>query len=278
MKRESGRRMRLLQIIFGLFFRRAARDRQPVIAVRPAVASLGPRLPDRAAPGPRFRPQICCHTGQVASVQVFAPDHLAGDVDALLRLGLRQLQLWDDAGLRVPYLAIELPADVARSEALALPLIWEIDRQDMATRRVMFSAPEDARRRGNLAGLALLGRHGCGVELCCLDADGLALLDDRQIRTARLRIPQGALRDCHVDPSRGQVVLSLLALAERHDLNTIADGVRSRDEHGFLAQLGCTVVQGEAVAPMLDSDGTTNFLRENAKPQFRHLLQPRPAA
>lgn len=46
----------------------------------------------------------------------------------------------------------------------------------------------------------------------------------------------------------------------------------------FWPNSGCSVVQGDAVAPLLDADGATNFLREHAKPQFRHLLQPRPAA
>ncbi|MBA4492687.1 EAL domain-containing protein [uncultured Paracoccus sp.] len=246
----------------------------PPVAILPAA---DPTHPARRVPGPQFRPQICCHTGQVASVQIFAPDHLGGDADALLRLGLRQLKRWDDAGLNVPCIAIQLPLDVACSAPLALPLIWEIDRQGVEARRVIFTAPDDRRRDHGLGGLTLLGRHGCGVELSCLDPDGLNLLDDQPV-VARLRIPQGALRDCHLDPGRGQVVLSLLALAERHDLPTIALGVRSRDEHGFLAQLGCSVVQGDAVAPLLDVDGATNFLREHAKPQFRHLLQPRPAA
>lgn len=271
----------MLQIIIALFSRLVAQQRGPDLSMgRPDVPppATAPRRPARTPPGPQFRPQICCHTGQVASVQVFAPEHLAGDADALLRMGLRQLQQWDNAGLHVPYLAIQLPTDVARSEAMALPLIWEIDRQEVETRRLIFTASDDRRRGRSLAGLGLLGRHGCAVELCCLDPEGLDLLEDQQIRAARLRIPQGALRDCHLDPSRGQVVLSLLALAERHDLPTIADGVSSRDEHGFLAQLGCSVVQGDAVAPMLDANGATNFLREHAHPQFGPLLQPRPAA
>lgn len=114
----------MLQIINALFSRLVARQRHPDLStdrVDVPPAAPAPRKPARTLPGPQFRPQICCHTGQVASVQVFAPDHLAGDADALLRIGLRQLQQWDNAGLHVPYLAIQLPADVARSEAMALP-------------------------------------------------------------------------------------------------------------------------------------------------------------
>ena len=273
--------MRLLRIIIAVFSRLGAGRRSvvpPLVQPAATLPAISPARPARRMPGPQFRPQICCHTGQVASVQVFAPDHLCGDADALLRLGLRQLKRWDDAGLQVPCIAVQVPLDVARSEAMALPLIWEIDRQDVEARRVIFTTPDDQRRGHRLDGLGLLGRHGCGVELSCFDPEGMRLLDEQPIAAARLRIPQGALRDCHLDPSRGQVVLSLLALAERHDLPTIADGVCSRDEHGFLAQLGCSVVQGDAVAPLLDADGATNFLREHAKQQFRHLLQPRPAA
>lgn len=103
-------------------------------------------------------------------------------------------------------IAVQVPS-TWHGEAMALPLIWEIDRQDVEARRVIFTTPDDQRRGHRLDGLGLLGRHGCGVELSCFDPEGMRLLDEQPIAAARLRIPRVALRDCHLDPSRGQVVL-----------------------------------------------------------------------
>lgn len=245
-------------------------------AIRATPALLPPA--PRPVLGPSFRIQLCCHTGRAVSVQAYAPDHLAGDADALLRLGLRQLRRWDAEGLLVPRLVIELPVELAQSETMAQPLIWEIDRQEVAVDRLIFCAPPECGRGRNLSGLKLLARHGCGIELGSFDPEDLLMLHDLSPQGARLRVPQNVLRNCHADPSSGQVVLSLLALAERYDLTTLGDGVRSREEHGFLAQLGCSVVQGDAVAPLLDANGTTHFLREIADQHARPVLVPRPAA
>ncbi len=269
--------MQLFDRMATFFSRLLARPRIPAqVAIPDPLPKVEPA--PFSPPGPGYRIQLCCHTGQAVSVQIHAPDHLAGDADALLRLGLRQLRNWDAEGLRVPRLALELPLELAQCATMAHPLIWEIDRQEVAVERVIFCAPREFGGSRTLAGLKLLARHGCGIELGSFNPSDLQMLRDHAPRNARLRIPQAALRNCHTDPRSSQVVLSLLALAERYELTTLGDGVSLREEHGFLAQLGCSVVQGDAVAPLLDANATTHFLRETANLLSRPDFLPRPAA
>ena len=56
------------------------------------------------------------------------------------------------------------------------------------------------------------------------------------------------------------MILSLLALAERHGLATLVGDVRSRERFDCLAQMGFDIVEGDAVAPVLDADATAQFL------------------
>ncbi|WBU64920.1 EAL domain-containing protein [Paracoccus aerodenitrificans] len=225
-----------------------------------------------------FRPQICCDTGTVASLLVVPPVHLAGDAYTTLCTALRQYSVWRDEGLKTPPLVIELPREIAETAQLAQPLIWEIDRQDMDSQRIIFSAPSSGGRDTRLEGMALLARFGCGVEVNCLDQMALQILGEVDPEIARLRIPAGFLENCHSTPQSGRLILSLLAVADRFGAQSVAETVESRKDHGFLAQLGCNIVQGEAVAPVLDPGATAVFLSEYAGPQIAPIPYPRPAA
>lgn len=224
-------------------------------------ADAGPAPAPRAAGAQlRFRPQICCDSRQVASILVVPPRHLDGDADAVLRAALNQHRDWTRSGLTPPPLTIELPRVIAESAQLAQPLIWEIDRQDCAPEQLIFSAPSPGQYSRALEGLALLARHSCGIELDCLDPMGMAVIRDLKPERARMRVPPSFLSDDLRAPGEGQHILSLLALAERHGLATLVDDVRSREEFDYLALLGFSVVQGDAVAPVLDANACAQFL------------------
>ncbi|WP_186827252.1 EAL domain-containing protein [Paracoccus aurantiacus] len=242
------------------------------------MATAESRPKTRPLPGPRFRVQLCCHTGAAVSVQAFAPGYLVNDTDGLLRLGLQQLKAWDAAGLHVPQLAIELPTTISRHKIMADPLIWEIDRQSVATNRLIFCAGSDAGRMDEQAGLALLAQHGCSLEISSTDPADLRALRDMRIVGARLRIAEAELRNCDRDANSSARAQSLLMLADRYGLASLADGVSTPRQHGLLAQLGCSVVQGDAIAPLLDADATTYYLRNLTAIDMHPVAVPRSAA
>lgn len=256
--------MGLRKLLYRLLARRGRAKRMPAV---PAMAVLrpdpgAPCAPVARAAGSqvRFRPQISCDSRQVASVLVVPPRHLDGDADAILRDALRLSRDWAAGGISLPPLAIELPRLIAESAQLAQPLIWEIDRQDIAPDQVIFSAPSLGQYSQPLEGMALLSRLGCGIELDCLDPKGMAVIRELKPHRARMRVPPAFLPDDFRAPGDGQHILSLLALAERHGLATLVDDVRSRAEFDYLAQLGFCVAQGDAVAPVLDSNALGQFL------------------
>lgn len=238
----------------------------------------GTRLRRAAGAQMRFRPQICCETRQVASLLVVPPPHLDGDADAILRQALQHRRDWVRAGLTSPPLAIELPRLLAESPQMAQPLTWEIDRQDCAPEQVIFTAPSPGHYTHVLDGLALLSRHGCGIELDCLDPMGMAVLRDLRPLRGRMRVPPAFLPDTLRAPGEGQHILSLLALAERHGLATVVDDVRSRAEFDYLALLGFSVAQGDGVARMMDADACTRFLTETQEYHADAPVQHWPAA
>ncbi|MFV0408759.1 MAG: EAL domain-containing protein [Paracoccus sp. (in: a-proteobacteria)] len=225
-----------------------------------------------------FWPQLCCDTGRIASIRAVPPSRLQGDTGGVLRLSLDQVRAWRMQGLRPPEIAIPLSLRAVESAEEARLLLWEIDRQETDAGRLIFCAPSSNGRSIKYAGLSLLAQSGCGIELDCLCPDLMARMQDHRPGLSRMRIAPAFVQGCHRNPHRGQLALSLLALAERHGLSSIAEGIATREEHGFLAQLGCDIIQGEAVAPLLDGDGTAHFLHATSRPQPRMNLPTRPAA
>ena len=267
----------------GLLHRLLARRGSPPDRMAPRGAALDdgpvcPPVPRMAGVQMRFRPQICCETRQVASILVVPPRHLDGDTDAILREALKQHRDWTHAGIAPPPLVVELPRLIAESAQLAQPLIWEIDRQDCAPEQLIFSAPSPGHYSHALDGLALLSRHSCGIELDCLDPMGMAVIRDLKPQRARMRVPPAFLPDNLRAPGEGQHILSLLALAERHGLATLVDEIRSREEFDYLAQLGFSVAQGDAVAPVLDANACAQFLGSTQWQSEEPDLQRWPAA
>ena len=70
------------------------------------------------------------------------------------------------------------------------------------------------------------------------------------------------------------MILAVLALAERLGIAALAEGVETREEFGFLAQMGCDEVQGYAVARPMTLEAATEFLTQRAvRPQSDALTR-----
>ncbi|SDE86393.1 EAL domain, c-di-GMP-specific phosphodiesterase class I (or its enzymatically inactive variant) [Paracoccus isoporae] len=209
---------------------------------------------------------------------ILPPAHLAGDPYESLRLGLMQMRLWSADAISVPPLSVDLLRTTAECAELAAPLLGEIARQGFSPAQVMFSAADPDGHGRALAGLSRLAAAGCGIELCCMDEAVPRLLARSPTGSVRLRLPPPLLRGCGIDPDCGRMILAQLAVAERHGARSFAGQVDTRREYGFLAQIGCDVVQGDAVAPELDANAMGHYLRQSAAiPPTRGAI-PRPAA
>lgn len=235
-----------------------------------------------------FQPQLCCNSGRVTGFEAlvrwnhpsrgilppaaFMPGMTDADHDALTQAMLRQaldaLKVWDAAGHPVPTVSVNISNAELGKAGFVSALLWELDRRDIAPQRLVLEILESVgpvttnpRTRQNLARLAAAG--------CRLDLDdfgtGYASLDAiRQFGIHRIKIDRSFVMACDIDPAQQRMVLAILALAERLEIATLAEGVETREEHSFLAQLGCDEVQGYAIARPMPLDDTLRFLTQHA--------------
>ncbi|MCF3972341.1 GGDEF domain-containing phosphodiesterase [Paracoccus salsus] len=231
-----------------------------------------------------FQPQICCDSGRVTGFEALARwNHptrglllpaafmsrmVDADHKALTRRMIRQsieaLKFWDSQGCQVPTVSVNISNSELSDPDFANSLLWELDRQDVRPDRVVLEVLESVApvTSGSEArqNLSLLTKAGCRVDLDDFGT-GYASLDAiRQFGVNRIKIDRSFVMGCDIDPGQQRMILAILALAERLNISALAEGVETREEHGFLAQMGCDEVQGYAVARPMPLPETLQFL------------------
>lgn len=236
-----------------------------------------------------FQPQLSCHTGAVTGFEALArwdhptrgmlspaafmdrmteSDHRSLTM-SMLRQSLRAMKTWDAAGWNVPTVSVNISQFELSDEGFATSLLWELDSHEIAPQRLVLEMLEtigpigqDSHARSNLIQLVAAG--------CQLDLDdfgtGYSGFDAiRQYGVQRIKIDRSFVAGCDIDPGQQRMVLAILALSEKLGIATLAEGVETREEHSFLAQIGCDETQGYVISRPIPLASTFDFLARHAE-------------
>lgn len=239
--------------------------------------------------GMMYQPQLCCDTGRLVALRARAqiqrpgadaidladiqsrlgPEALADVIHAGLRQSLSALRGWDRLGAQVPFVSLALPDTVLADPSLADMIIWELDRQDLDPDRLELEVTDPIGQGGGRIpvseSLRRLASTGCRLALGDFGTGSAGLADIRRFGIARVRIGREFTAACDQRGDQQRMILAIIALAEHLHVATLGDGVETREEFGFLSQIGFGAVQGGAVAPWLDAGGIDAFLIERER-------------
>lgn len=234
---------------------------------------------------PWFQPQVSTDTGAVTGFEAVArwerpgaDPRAPGDfLPALAASGLTErlgetilthamsaLAEWETAGLGVPGVAVNLGRSELQNPRLADRVRWDLDRFDLAPERLVLEVSGLGTHGPNdeiaLRTLRALSRLGCRIDLDQFGSGHAALDDIGRFGVGRLRIDRSFVARVDRDPERQRMVAAILAMADRLGLETVAGGVETIAEHAMLAQLGCSHVQGFAIAPPMPAAEVPGWL------------------
>ncbi|MDO5656862.1 MAG: EAL domain-containing protein [Paracoccus sp. (in: a-proteobacteria)] len=190
-------------------------------------------------------------------VEIFAPDRDAASLNAaqadfLMRQAAAALRRLADTGHDKMQVAMRLPWSAMLRRDFADLVLWECDRLDVSPGRLLFEmiAGDDpgldaAPLRDNLSRLAAAG---CGLDLDILTPTHKGLTEIAHRASRRLRIEPELCRGSHNRQEQSRLILAMIALADHLGLPTLASGVDAVADHGWLAQIGCDMAEGAAVA------------------------------
>jgi diguanylate cyclase (GGDEF)-like protein len=235
---------------------------------------------------PWYQPQISTDTGKITGFEALArwihPTHGVippGEFLAILeraglmeRLGqtityhaLTALKAWDAAGVDVPQVGLNFSSEELRNPGLVDRLKWELDRFDLTPNRisveiletVMTDTPDDAILRN----IRELGHLGCHIELDDFGTGHASIASIRRFSVSRIKIDRSFVMKSDRDPEQQRLIGAILTMAERLELETLAEGVETVGEHALLAQLGCDHVQGFGIGRPMPFDDTMNWIK-----------------
>ena len=89
-----------------------------------------------------------------------------------------------------------------------------------------------------------LGELGCKIDLDDFGSGHTSIASIRRFSVSRIKIDRSFVIKSDRDPEQQRMISAILSLAERLDVQTLAEGVETAGEHALLAQLGCDHVQG----------------------------------
>ena len=231
-----------------------------------------------------FQPQVCTDTGRVSGFEALArwAHPVKGLVPpstflpALEEAGLMQklschmitqaltaLKSWDAAGLDVPCVGVNFATDELRDPALVDRIRNELDRFGLTPERlsveiletVMTDQPDDMVTRN----ITALGELGCRIDLDDFGTGHASIASVRRFRVSRIKIDRSFVAKADHDPEQQKLIAAILTMAERLELETLAEGVETVGEHALLAQLGCGHVQGFGIGRPMPFDQTIDW-------------------
>jgi diguanylate cyclase (GGDEF)-like protein len=234
---------------------------------------------------PWYQPQISTDTGRVTGFEALArwthpvrgvltPDKFLPMIEQtglLERLGqvmlyhaLTALKAWDGAGVDVPRVGVNFASDELCNPELVEKIRWELDRFELTPDRlsveiletVFSNTPDDIITR-NVAGLGALG---CRIDLDDFGTGHASIASIRRFAITRIKIDRSFVMKADRDPEQQRLIGAILTMAERLELETLAEGVETVGEHALLAQLGCDHVQGFGIGKPMPFDQTLDWI------------------
>ncbi|MFD2738048.1 putative bifunctional diguanylate cyclase/phosphodiesterase [Sulfitobacter aestuarii] len=240
---------------------------------------------------PWFQPQISTDTGEITGFEALArwnhpsrgmispSDFLpaieeAGLLERLAEVmmyhSFAALKAWDGADAEVPQVGVNFAGSELNNPRLLDKIKWELDRFDLSPDRlavevletVVASAPDDMITRN----INALGALGCRIDLDDFGTGHASIASIRRFSVSRIKIDRSFVIKADRDPEQQRMISAILTMAERLDLETLAEGVESVGEHVLLAQLGCDHVQGYGIARPMPFEQTLDWIaRHRAK-------------
>ncbi|MEO1238095.1 MAG: bifunctional diguanylate cyclase/phosphodiesterase [Pseudomonadota bacterium] len=237
---------------------------------------------------PWFQPQVSTDTGSVTGVEVLArwDDPETGMISPadflpileseglLVRLGevmlsgaLSALSAWDEAGLNVPTIGINVTEAELRDPKFSNRVRWELDRHEIEPARLTIEVLETVTSDGAddmvSRSLSALARLGCRIDLDDFGTGNASLASLRRFDVHRLKIDRSYISNVDNDPAQQAMVAAIVTMAEQLKLETLAEGVETLGEHAMVAQLGCLHVQGFGVARPMPFDALCEWIVEH---------------
>lgn len=158
-----------------------------------------------------------------------------------------QLREWDEAGWRLPRVAVNVAARQLTDSGFYEDVVNAISTAGIAPHRLQLEITESQLMTDPAVSLPLLRRlTALGVTIAADDFgtgySSFSLL--RQLPLSVLKVDASFIADIDADPSARAVVQAIVRMGHALQLRVVAEGVETVAQRKVLAEIGCDTVQG----------------------------------
>jgi diguanylate cyclase (GGDEF)-like protein/PAS domain S-box-containing protein len=214
-----------------------------------------------------YQPQVEIDTGRLIGVEAlvrwnhpelglvppirFIP--LAEDTGFINQLGkwvlseaCRQMVRWQEAGLEVPKMAVNLSAKQFDRGSIVSMVADILRETGLQPHRLQLEVTESVIMNTGDALAFINDLHAIGVSLAIDDFgtgySSLAYLKQMPVQT--LKIDRSFIKDISTDVNDEAIAIAIIQLGKSMNLSVIAEGVETHDQAAFLLRHGCNQAQG----------------------------------
>lgn len=235
-----------------------------------------------------FLPQISTDTGDICGLQAIprwlhrsrgilrtrdiAPAAEAAGVTGRLAEvitfeTLGTLRDFDSCDRQFGPVSLPLPLSLLEDPKLAERLAWECDRFGIVPARLQMIVGREVIPRLSeeivARNLRRLRENGCRIELSGFGSGPASVETIHKLAPHRLRIDGELVAGVDQNAVHQRLVASIVSMAEGLGMETIATGLTSLAEHAMLAQLGCSAVQGRAIADPMPAEELIDWVERH---------------
>lgn len=232
-----------------------------------------------------YQPQVDIESGRIVGLEalvrwnhtqrgpispaVFIP--IAEKTGSIVDLGkwvfdeaCRQTRVWQDDGLDVPTVAVNVSAIQCKRPELEQDIVASLTRWNIAPDRIELELTESVLMEATQHHRDIVARlRALGLKLAIDDfGTGYSSLNYlTNFPVDRIKIAQELILSCTTETRYAAVVRAAIHLAEELDTDVLAEGVENAEHARFLSSAGCKFAQGYFFSRPVDAAQVAALLR-----------------
>ncbi len=234
-----------------------------------------------------FQPQIDAHSGKVVHSEalvrwnqkergnvppdIFIP--IAEESGLILEIGewvihevCRTIRSWNEKGVEVPPVAINLSARQFRQADLVTQILDILDDYGIGVEALEFEVTEGVameNAESTMHRLSMLAKEGFSLAIDDFGTGYSSLSYLKNFPLNKLKLDRSFVMNIPADSNDVAISSAVIHMAHSLGMEVIAEGVETMEQVAFLLSEGCSLMQGYYFSKPLSADDYLHFLQQN---------------